>query len=100
RRQSLFIAVLGLLSGFAAPALLSSGQNNPVGLFGYLLLLNAGLSWVAYTRRWPAITALTLVFTTFYQWGWVLKFLTAASLPLAAGIFLVFPVVSVFVLTI
>ena len=41
RRQSLFIAVLGLLGGFAAPALLSSGQNNPLGLFGYLLLLNA-----------------------------------------------------------
>ena len=97
RRQSLFIAVLGLLGGFAAPALLSSGQNNPLGLFGYLLLLNAGLAWVARMRRWPLITALTLVFTTIYQWGWVLKFLSAADLPLAAGIFLVFPLVTMFV---
>jgi hypothetical protein len=96
RRESLFIAVLGLLGGFAAPALLSTGQNNPFGLFGYLLLLNAGLAWVARVRRWPLITALTLVLTTIYQWGWVMKFASAADLPLAAGIFLVFPLVSMF----
>ncbi len=99
RRESLFIAVLGLLGGFASPALLSSGQNNPIGLFGYLLLLNAGLAWVAHTRRWPVIAKLTLVLTTIYQWGWVLKFLNAASLPLAAGIFLVFPILSLFIAT-
>jgi uncharacterized membrane protein len=99
RRASVFIAVLGLLGGFAAPALLSSGQNNPIGLFGYLLLLNAGLAWVAHTKRWPILTGLTLVFTTIYQWGWVLKFLTAASLPLAAGIFLVFPLLTLFMTT-
>jgi hypothetical protein len=99
RRASVFIAVLGLLGGFAAPALLSSGQPNPLGLFGYLLLLNAGLAWVAHTKRWPIITGLTLVFTTIYQWGWVLKFLTAASLPLAAGIFLVFPLLTLFMTT-
>ena len=37
------------------------------------------------------------MFTTIYQWGWVLKFLSAAELPLAAGIFLVFPLVTMFV---
>jgi hypothetical protein len=99
RRGSLFIAVLGLLGGFAAPALLSSGQKNPIGLFGYLLLLNAGLAWVAHTKRWPVITKLTLVLTFIYQWGWVLKFLDAASLPLAAGIFLIFPLLSMFIAT-
>jgi hypothetical protein len=100
RRASVFIAVLGLLGGFAAPAMLSSGQNNPLGLFGYLLLLNAGLAWVAHTKRWPILTGLTLVFTTIYQWGWVIKFLNAASLPMAAGIFLIFPLLTLFVTTI
>ena len=94
RRQSIFIALLGLLGGFATPALLASGQNNPIGLFGYLLVLNAGLAWVAYRRRWPLLTALSFVFTTFYQWGWVVKFLTAGSVPLAVGIFLVFPLLA------
>ncbi|MDQ3996201.1 MAG: DUF2339 domain-containing protein, partial [Gemmatimonadota bacterium] len=92
RRASIFIALLGLLGGFATPALVSTGQNNPIGLFGYLMLLNAGLAWVAYRKRWPLLTALSLVFTTIYQWGWVVKFLTAGTVPIAVGVFLLFPV--------
>jgi uncharacterized membrane protein len=91
RRESLFIAVLGLLGGFATPALLSTGENRPIPLFAYLLLLNVGLAWVAYSRGWPVLTWLTLVFTVVYQWGWVFKFLDASSLPLAMGVFIVFP---------
>jgi len=91
RRESLFIAVLGLLGGFATPALLSTGENRPIPLFAYLMLLNIGLAWVAYRQVWPLLTALTVVFTAIYQWIWVLKFLDAASLPLGMGIFAVFP---------
>ena len=94
RRESLFIAVLGLLGGFATPALLSTGENRPIPLFAYLMLLNVGLAWVAYRQRWPILTVLTLVFTTLYQWGWVLKFLTRSDLSLAMGIFIVFPIVT------
>jgi uncharacterized membrane protein len=91
RRESLFIAVLGLLGGFATPALLSTGENRPIPLFAYLMLLNIGLAWVAYRQVWPLLTALTVVFTAIYQWIWVIKFLDAASLPLGMGIFAVFP---------
>ena len=48
----MFIAVLGLLGGFATPILLSTGENQPIPLFAYLLLLNVGLAWVAYRRGW------------------------------------------------
>jgi len=51
RRDSLFIAVLGLLGGFATPVLLSTGENRPVPLFAYLLMLNIGLAWVATRQR-------------------------------------------------
>ena len=95
RRDSLFIAVLGLLGGFATPALLSTGENRPIPLFAYLLLLNIGLAWVAYRKKWPVLSTLTVVLTTVYQWGWVFKFLTASQLSLAAGIFLLFPLVTV-----
>ncbi|MFL6247184.1 MAG: DUF2339 domain-containing protein, partial [Thermoanaerobaculia bacterium] len=90
RRDSMFIALLGLMGGFATPALLSSGENRPVGLFSYLLLLNAGLAWVAYRKRWPLLTLGSVIFTVFYQWGWVSTYLTPAQLPLAVAIFLVF----------
>ncbi|MGB2716368.1 MAG: DUF2339 domain-containing protein [Vicinamibacterales bacterium] len=95
RRESLFIAVLGLLGGFATPALLSTGENRPVPLFAYLLLLNVGLAWVAYRQSWPVLAVCTLALTTIYQWGWVFKFLAQSDLSLAMGVFLLFPVVSI-----
>ncbi|MFN7987831.1 MAG: DUF2339 domain-containing protein [Thermoanaerobaculia bacterium] len=93
RRDSIFIALLGLVGGFATPALLSTGEDRPFGLFGYLLLLNAGLAWVAHRKKWPVLTVLCAVLTAVYQWGWVAKFLTEGKLGLASGIFLVFPLV-------
>lgn len=95
RHESIFIAVLGLLGGFATPVLLSTGANQPIPLFAYLLLLNVGLASVAYSRGWPVLTWLSLGLTFVYQWGWVFKFLDAGSVPLALGIFLVFPIASV-----
>ena len=95
RRESLFIAVLGLLGGFATPALLSTGENRPIPLFAYLLLLNVGLAWVAYRQTWPILSVFTLVLTTIYQWGWVFKFLSQTDLSLAMGIFLLFPIVTI-----
>jgi uncharacterized membrane protein len=92
RRDSVFIALLGLLGGFATPALLSTGENRPIGLFTYLLLLNIGLAGVASMKRWPILTGITVLFTAIYQWAWIAKFLNAAQLPLAAGIFIVFGV--------
>ncbi len=90
RRDSIFIALLGMLGGFSTPALLSTGENRPIGLFSYLLLLNAGLAWVAYKKRWPLLTIGSVLFSVIYQWAWVAKFLDVAQLPLAAAIFLVF----------
>ena len=94
RHDSLFVALLGLLGGFAAPALLSSGEDRPYTLFGYLLLLNAGLGIVAYRRRWAPLVALSLAFTTVYQWSWVFAFLSPDRLGLALGIFAAFPVLA------
>jgi hypothetical protein len=95
RRESLFIAVLGLLGGFATPELLSTGENRPIPLFAYLFLLNIGLAWVSYRQVWPALSWLTVILTVIYQWGWVIKFLTAGDLSLAMGIFLLFPLVTI-----
>jgi uncharacterized membrane protein len=99
RHDSIFIAVLGLVGGFATPALLSTGENRPIPLFLYLLLLNVGLAWVAVRKQWPVLTILTLALTTAYQWGWVVTFLSSSDLTLGMGIFLVFSVTSFIVLT-
>jgi uncharacterized membrane protein len=93
RRDSVFISLLGLLGGFATPILLSTGENRPIGLFGYLLVLNVGLAWVAYQRGWVVLTIGSIVLTVLYQWAWVFRFLDETPLPLAMAIFLVFPAV-------
>jgi uncharacterized membrane protein len=95
RRGSAFIALLGLLGGFATPALLSTGQDSPFSLFGYLLILNAGVAWVAWKKSWPVLSLLSLGFTTLYQWVWVVKFLDGPRVPIAIGVFLVFPIAAV-----
>jgi uncharacterized membrane protein len=101
RRNSIFIALLGLLGGFATPALLSTGQDHPVGLFSYLAVLNIGLAWVGYRKQWPILKALSLVFTAVYQLGWVLKFLDTAEtagqgleMGIGLGAFLLFPLIA------
>jgi uncharacterized membrane protein len=94
RRNSIFIALLGLVGGFATPILLSTGEDRPVGLFAYLLVLNAGLALVGRRRGWRLLIALSVAFTAVYQWGWIIRFVThkPEDLPIAAAVFLVFPV--------
>jgi uncharacterized membrane protein len=94
RRDSVFVALLGLLGGFATPALLSTGENRPIELFSYLLLLNGGISWIAWRKRWPLLTGISVVLTVIYQWGWISRFLNAGQLPLAAAIFVAFAIVA------
>ena len=96
RRASLTMALLGLAGGFATPILLSTGEDRPIGLFSYLLLLNAGLAWVAQKRRWPLLGVVALGLTALYQLGWVLRFLGEANLLVGAVVFLVFPAFAFF----
>ena len=61
RLNALVVAILGMLGGFLTPILLSTGQDNPLGLFGYIAILDAGLIVVALNRRWYFLTALAAI---------------------------------------
>ena len=56
-----------MLGGFLTPILLSTGQDNPLGLFGYIAILDAGLIVVALHRRWYFLTALAAIGTAVMQ---------------------------------
>ncbi len=66
RHDSVFIAILGLLGGFATPALLSLAYDRPLTLLPYLLLLNAGLVWAAARRNWTLLPAASVALTGLY----------------------------------
>ncbi len=74
RLNALVVAILGMLGGFLTPILLSTGQDNPLGLFGYIAILDAGLIVVALHRRWYFLTALAALGTAIMQIGWARKF--------------------------
>jgi hypothetical protein len=85
------MALLGLIGGFAMPALLPSIAQ-PFLLFSYLLVLDAVMAWIAIRERWLPLMA-SLLFTAVFEWAWVLQDLTSSRLLSAAVIFAAFAVV-------
>jgi uncharacterized membrane protein len=79
RLEAPAVAILGLFGGFLTPILLSTGEDRPVGLFGYIALLNAGLLAVALHRRWHYLAPLGAAGTVIMQIGWAAKFFAAES---------------------
>jgi len=84
------VAILGLLGGFLTPPILSTGVDQPFGLFGYIALLDAGLICVALRRRWNYLVALGGAGTVLMQAGWVSSFFAAEKFGVACVIFLGF----------
>jgi hypothetical protein len=74
RMNALVIAVLGIAGGFLTPVLLSTGQDNPLGLFGYIALLDIGLLAVARRKDWTSLPILGAVGTVLMQIAWVGNF--------------------------
>jgi uncharacterized membrane protein len=84
------VAILGLLGGFLTPVLLSTGVDNPGGLFGYLALLDVGLIAVALRTGWLHLVPLSAAGTVLMMLGWADKFFHAAKGPVAMTVCLGF----------
>lgn len=90
RRDALSIAALGLLGGFATPFVLSTGQDKPVSLFTYLLLLDVALLFVARKKRWPLLAVGSLAATALYQLLWLFGRMDSGRTWLGVAIVVVF----------
>jgi uncharacterized membrane protein len=74
RLNAIVVTVLGIAGGFLTPVLLSTGQDNPLGLFGYVALLDIGLLAVAQRQRWNGLPILGAIGTALMQFVWVAAF--------------------------
>jgi len=92
RLNALVVAILGMLGGFLTPILLSTGVDNPAGLFGYIAILDAGLIVIAVYRSWSFLTALGAAATALMQIGWAAKFFVAEKYFEGDKIFVAFAV--------
>lgn len=69
-QDALALAVLGILAGFAAPILISTGSGNHVVLFAYYALLNLAILSIAWLRPWRALNLLGFAFTYAIGTAW------------------------------
>jgi len=74
RMNAIVVAVLGIAGGFLTPVLLSTGQDNPLALFGFIALLDMGLLAVAQRQRWNVLPILGAIGTALMQIAWVAAF--------------------------
>jgi len=73
-RDSQRIAVLSLVGGLLTPILASSGKNQQVVLFSYLLLLGTAALVIAVRKQWNSLAPIAFFGTQIYFWGWYSEF--------------------------
>jgi uncharacterized membrane protein len=96
RHDSKLVALLGLTGGFLTPLLISTGSDRPLGLFGYVLVLDLALLEVARRQRWPVLAPLSLAGTVVLQLLWVAFRMGPDRLWLGLGVLAVFALLYAF----
>ncbi|MES2740491.1 MAG: DUF2339 domain-containing protein [Pseudomonadota bacterium] len=87
-QNAAWLATFGIVGGFAAPLLASSGGGSHIGLFTYYAVLNAGVLAIALKRSWRMLNLLGFGFTFVIGTAWgVLKY--TADDYLSAQLFLI-----------
>ncbi|MDR2011810.1 MAG: DUF2339 domain-containing protein [Rhodanobacter sp.] len=62
-QDALALAVLGILAGFAAPILISTGAGSHITLFSYYALLNLAIFAIAWRKAWRVLNLMGFAFT-------------------------------------
>ncbi|MFO7324789.1 MAG: DUF2339 domain-containing protein [Pseudomonadota bacterium] len=74
------LAVLGILAGFLAPVLMSTGAGSHVALFSFYAVLNAAIFAIAWLRWWRELNLLGFAFTFGIGTLWGIERYTPAML--------------------
>ncbi|HEY3307426.1 MAG TPA: DUF2339 domain-containing protein [Desulfuromonadaceae bacterium] len=90
RYSTYSLAAIALLGGFLTPIMLSTGQNQPLTLFGYILLLDIGTLLLLRFRQWPSLVVASLFGTVLIYFGWHSEFFNNDQRWLAFAIIAVF----------
>ncbi|KAF1023795.1 MAG: hypothetical protein GAK30_00161 [Paracidovorax wautersii] len=90
RQSAQVLAVVAALGGFAAPVLASTGSNQPLGLFGYLLVINLGIALIAWFRAWRLLNLIGFVATFALASGWARQYYEPGQFAVAQTFLLIF----------
>jgi uncharacterized membrane protein len=64
------LALFGIVGGFLAPVLTSTGEGSHVALFSYYLVLNLAILGIAWYRSWRVLNLVGFVFTFVISCFW------------------------------
>jgi uncharacterized membrane protein len=95
--DEILMAFLALLGGYLTPILVSTGENLPVHLFSYTLILSLGAIACAYFRKWPAVNLLAFAGTFALYTGWFEKFYRTVEIKSQMPVALIFLTIFFFV---
>ena len=65
------LAIFSQIGGYAAPFMVSTGGDNYIVLFTYMLILNSGLIVLSYFKRWHVLNLLAFAFTVIIFSTWL-----------------------------
>lgn len=77
------IAVLALAGGYLTPPVLSTGEDHPWILFGYVFLLNLPSLVLARMRQWKALEPIAATPTILLYWAWFNRWFSDMNRPVA-----------------
>jgi uncharacterized membrane protein len=93
------LAILGVVGGFLAPVLTSTGQGSHVVLFSYYLVLNVAILGIAWFRAWRGLNLVGWVFTFVIGSLWGYRYykpeLLASTQPFLVLYFLFYQVIAI-----
>ena len=72
-----------MIGGYLTPPALSTGEDHPWILFGYVFLLNAGALLLARMRRWKALEPIAAAATILLYAAWFSRWFGDANRPVA-----------------
>jgi uncharacterized membrane protein len=79
RQSAELLAVYAIVGAFSTPLLLSTGQNEEVFLFSYLLMMNAATTGLLVLKGWNRLLVLSFIGTVAFYWGWYWQFYAPAA---------------------
>lgn len=80
RYNALPLMIFSTLGGFVTPVLVSTGTNQQVALFSYILLLDLAVFGVSFFKRWRAVQFLGFLGTLILFSGWMSDFYTVSQI--------------------
>src|SRR3984885_5604386 len=79
RQSAELLAVYAIVGAFSTPLLLSTGRNEEVFLFSYLLMMNAATMALLVLKGWNRLLVLSFIGTIAFYLGWYWQFYAPAA---------------------